>query len=338
LWFLLEFVGINIISGDIGLRVFILVIILCLFGCSRDVQNGSEVLNRKVRIASLVGPTGMSLAELMENHGDEYAVHLVTSPDQVIPQIISGGVDIAMIPSNLAAVLYNKGGGNFSIVGVCAKGVLYAVGKESFIDGIASLKNSKKIIYSSGQGATPEYVLNEILKFNGIKDGADVTVRYLPQHADLANQIASGTIEMAILPEPFVSTVLHKNKELKVVLDLNKEWKKVFWENELPMGVVVVQNKFAAENVDLMEKFMVDFQNSVDFITNNVEEASVLMEKFDIISNKEIAVEAIPRCALCFVTGEKSRKLLDHYFEVLYKVNPKAIGGQLPGEEIYYKR
>ena len=319
------------------MNFFILVIILCLFGCSRDVPTGSEMVNRKVRIASLVGPTGMSLAELMENHGNEYDVHLVTSPDQVIPQIISGSADIAMIPSNLAAVLYNKGGGSFSIVGVSAMGVLYAVGTDSSFDGIASLKNSKRIIYSSGQGATPEYVLNEILNFNDIRHGDDITVRYLPQHADLANQIAGGSIDFAILPEPFVSTVLYRNDKLKVVLDINEEWKKVFGENELPMSVIVVQNKFATDNVDLMNKFMVDFQNSLNFITNNVEEASILMKKFDIISNKEIAVEAIPRCALCFVTGEKSKRVLEHYFKVLYKVNPKAIGGQLPGEEIYYK-
>lgn len=320
------------------MKFFILVMVLCLFGCSRDVPNGSEVVNRKVRIASLVGPTGMSLAEMMENHDDEYDVHLVTSPDQVIPQIISGSADIAMIPSNLAAVLYNKGGGSFSIVGVSAMGVLYAVGTDSSFDGIAALKGSKKVIYSSGQGATPEYVLNEILNFNDIRHGDDITVRYL-QHADLANQIAGGSIDFAILPEPFVSTVLYRNDKLRVVLDINKEWKKVFGdETELPMSVIIVQNKFATENVELMNKFMVDFKDSVYFIINNVEAASLLMEKFDIILNREVAIEAIPRCALCFVTGEKSKRVLEHYFKVLYKVNPKAIGGRLPSEEIYYKR
>ncbi len=309
--------------------------VLILFGCSQG--NKIDLKLRRVNVVSLVGPTGMSLAQLMENRSDEYNVHLVTSPDQVIPQIISGSADLAMIPSNLAALLYNKGGGNFSILGICTKGVLYAVGKEPFINGIASLKNSKRTIYSSGQGATPEYVLNEILKFNEIKDGEDVTIRYFSQHADLANQIASGTIELAILPEPFVSAVLHRNRELKVVLNLNNEWNKVFGQNELPMGVVIVQNKFAEEQPEILKKFIFDFRESVNFVTNNLEEASVLMEKFDIISSHKIAIEAIPRCALCFESGEKSKKTLEHYFEVLYKANPKSVGGKIPGEEIYYK-
>jgi len=309
--------------------------VLVVFGCSQGNKVDSKF--RRVKIVSLVGPTGMSLAELMANRSAEYNVHLVTSPDQVIPQIISGSADVAMIPSNLAALLYNKGGGSFSILGICTKGVLYAVGKEPFINGVESLKNSDMIIYSSGQGATPEYVLNEILKFNDIT-AEDISIRYLPQHADLANQIASGTIDLAILPEPFVSTVLHRNRELKVVLDLNKEWEKAFGQRELPMGVIVVQNRFAEEQPELFKKFIVDFRESVNFVTNNFEEASVLMEKFDIISDDEIAVEAIPRCALCFETGEKSKKTLEHYFEVLYKANPKSVGGKIPGEEIYYQQ
>jgi NitT/TauT family transport system substrate-binding protein len=289
----------------------------------------------KVRIGSLVGPTGMGLVELMAEHSDVYDIHLVTSPDQLIPKILNGDVDVATIPSNLAAVLYNKGGGTFSIVATTAMGVLYVVGVDSNITSFEDLKNTGKTLYSSGQGATPEYVLNHVLEHNGITE-QDITVRYLPQHADLANQIASGTVDMALLPEPFVSTVLYKNPKLSVIISLSDEWQKIYGM-DMPMSVVVVQNDFIAENRDALQKLMVDYKQSVSFVTNNLTEASLLMENFDIIANKDIAVKAISRSALCFETGPKSQKILENYFEVLYKANPKSVGGKIPGEEIYYK-
>jgi len=311
-----------------------LLTVLVLFSCSQGNRVGSNV--KKVRIASLVGPTGMGLVELMEEHSDVYEIHLVTSPDQLIPKILNGDVDVATLPSNLAAVLYNKGGGTFSIVATTAMGVLYVVGVDTDIKCFDDLKGSGKIIHSSGQGATPEYVLNHILEYNGIA-GEDITVRYLSQHADLANQIASGTVDMALLPEPFVSTVLHKNPKLSVIINLSDEWQKIYGM-DMPMSVVIVQNQFIEEHSEQLQKLMSDYAKSINFVKNNVNEAAILMSKFDIISNKAIAAKAIPRCALCFETGEKSQKLLENYFEVLYKANPKSVGGKIPSEEIYYKQ
>lgn len=303
--------------------------LMWFFGCSGDVSEFSD----EVRVASLIGPTGMGLVEVMDEHSDLYDVQLLSSPDQIIPKILNGEVDVATIPSNLAAVLYNKGGGSFSIVATTAMGVLYIVGDNDHIKKFDDLKNSD-VLYASGQGATPEYVLNRLLSYNQIDN---IPVRYLSQHTELASMLVSGKVKIALLPEPFVSTAIHRNDNLKVLINLSDEWKKIYGM-DMPMSVVIVQNKFIEENEELFKKFMKDYEESIRFVNDRPDESAVLLEKYDIISDIQIALKAIPRCSLCFVTGAENQKMLKNYFEVLFEANPKSVGGKIPDEQIYYKK
>ena len=65
------------------------------------------------RIAALKGPTAMGLVKLMSDapssaNGPLYDFTLAGSADEVTPALIKGELDMACVPANLAAVLYNK--------------------------------------------------------------------------------------------------------------------------------------------------------------------------------------------------------------------------------------
>ena len=136
-----------------------------------------------VKVATLAGPTGMGMIQLFGNKA--YDISLLSSPDEITPKIISGEVSVATIPSNLAAVLYNKMQGGISIVSVNTMGVLYILENGDTVNSVADLAG--KTIYATGQGSTPEYALNKILEANGLND---VKVEYMGAHADLANAMA----------------------------------------------------------------------------------------------------------------------------------------------------
>ncbi len=66
-----------------------------------------------------------------------------------------------------------------------------------------------KTIYANGQGANPEYVLNYLLRENGLTPGEDVTVEF--RDADeIATLMAAGEIDVCMLPVPNVTSVLMK--------------------------------------------------------------------------------------------------------------------------------
>lgn len=291
-----------------------------------------EPMAKPIRIATLAGPTGMGLIKILDDTSGKYEVSVYTSPDQIISKIVNNEVDAATIPSNLAAVLYSKTNGALQIVSVNTMGVLYICEIGDTVNSLSDL--SGKTIYATGQGATPEYVLNKILNDNGLDD---VTVEYMGSHPDLANAVAAGDIKLAMLPEPFVSTVTAKNPDVKVKIDLNTEWEAIFGEGTgMPMGVTVINKNFIAEHPEAVAMFMNDYSDSVDFVTNNMSMASELMVTHKIIGAASIALKAIPRSGISFITGDEAKDMLIEYFDVLFASNPKSVGGAIPENDIYF--
>lgn len=56
---------------------------------------------------------------------NSYEYALYGAADELTPQLLQGGVDIAAVPLNLASVLYNKTSGGVKLCAVGVLGVLY---------------------------------------------------------------------------------------------------------------------------------------------------------------------------------------------------------------------
>ena len=307
------------------LTIIAIVMIVAMLASCASTATFDE--NSPIAGATLAGPTGMGMVQMLDNPAYEIGVY--SAPDQITPKIISGEVSMATVPSNLAAVLYNKMDGAIKVVAVNTMGVLYILESGKTVTDLSDL--SGKTIYATGQGATPEYVLNEVLAANGLDD---VTVIYMGAHADLANAMAAGEVTLALVPEPFVSIVLAKNPDVQVKIDVNAEWKAIYG-TDIPMGVTVVSTELAA-NKAAMDKIIADYSSSVNFVTANIGDASQAIEDSGIIAAAAIARAAIPRCAISFITGQDAKAMLQDYFNIMYGVAPASIGGALPGDDFYY--
>lgn len=313
---------------------------LFAIGCSKDssatVQATQETKKEKIKIAALKGPTGMGIVKLMEENKDAYDITLFDSPDQLVSKVVNGEIDGAAVPSNLAPILYNKTKGGIQLVGINTLGILYIVENGNTIKDIKDLKG--KTIYSSGKGSTPEFVLNYILKKNGLEPDKDVKIEYKMQHSDLAAAVASKEVKVAVLPEPFVTTTKAKDKDLQVAIDLTKEWEKVSEGNsKLVMGTLVFRKDFLEKRGKDVEEFLAKYKESVDFVNKNKVDAAKLIEKNGILPNAKIAEMAIPKCNIVFISAKDGKDSLDKFYKVLEQNDPKSIGGKLPDENFYYK-
>ena len=250
--------------------------------------------------------------------------------------IVQGKVDIAAVPANLAAVLYQKTEQKVSVLAANTLGVLYIVENGDTVKSAEDLKG--KTIYASGKGATPEYALNSVLEANGIDPEKDVTIEFKSEHAEVVAALAQDQTAVGLLPEPFVTTALMKNENLKVALDLNELWESsAADDSRLVTGVVVVRNEFAEENKEALDAFMDAYQESVDFVNTDTEAAAEIIGAHDIIP-KEVAVKAIPECSIVFIEGDEMETMLSGYLATLEEQNSEIIGGKLPDEAFYYKR
>jgi len=300
---------------------------LAAFAACSKKQDDTEI-----RIAALKGPTGMGMVKLADKQNyPNYTVSIEASPDALNPRIISGEVDVAAVPVNLASVLYNKLDGDISVLAVSTLGVLYVVEAGSKVNSVADLAG--KTVYATGQGATPEYILNYLLDKNGV--AGSVEVNYVGEHAALATMLADGSAEIGMLPEPNVTSTLAGNDDLRIALNLTEEWNKVC-STELVQGVVIARKSFVNEHPEAIEQFLREYEKSSAFVNENIDEAAKLIVDVGILGNVEIAKKAIPNCNISFSKGEAMHKAVEGMLTVLFEANPKSIGGKLPDKDFYY--
>lgn len=300
---------------------------LAAFAACSKKQDDTEI-----RIAALKGPTGMGMVKLADKQNyPNYTVSIEASPDALNPRIISGEVDVAAVPVNLASVLYNKLDGDISVLAVSTLGVLYVVEAGSEVNSVADLAG--KTVYATGQGATPEYILNYLLDKNGV--AGSVEVNYVGEHAALATMLANGSAEIGMLPEPNVTSTLAGNDNLRIALNLTEEWNQVC-STELVQGVVIARKSFVNEHPEAIEQFLREYEKSSAFVNENIDEAAKLIVDVGILGNVEIAKKAIPNCNISFSKGEAMHKAVEGMLTVLFEANPKSIGGKLPDKDFYY--
>lgn len=290
-------------------------------------------------VYALMGPTGIGMVSLMEDHADEYAFTLVGAPDAVVSAIASGDADIAAVPTNLAATLYNKTKGNVQLLALNTLGVLSILEMGDTIQSVEDLAG--KTLYATGQGSTPEYVLNYILAANGLTDS--VTVEYKSEHAELATLAAAGDVDLVLLPEPHVTSVLSQNAQYRIALDVTALFEEAAAKNgeentTMSMGCVIVRKDFAQANPEKVAAFMEAYAQSIEFVNSDVEAASQLVEKHGIMPKAAVAAKAIPNCHIVYIDGEEMKTQIEPFFQMLFAANPASVGGALPAEDFYYSK
>ncbi len=280
----------------------ILIMALTMFtSCSS--QDVPTTVSQTVNIAALNGPTGMAMVNLMDME-DKYAITTYQAPTDVTAKIINGEVDVAAVPSNLAAVLYNRTEGDVVAISPIALGMLQILGNNADVQEVSDLAG--KTIVASGQGGTPEYVLQKVLEDNGLTIYEDVNVQWVANHSEVNAQLLSQEGTIAMIPEPFVSTALAQGQEgVTKLFDLNELWEKATGQ-QLPMGVLVATRSFVEERGDDLTVLLNDLQASVDYVNDSPAEAAKAIVEHGFIGNEAIAEAAIPNCHIVLYTGDNA--------------------------------
>ena len=323
-----------------------LILVFAFAGCSNndttssapDVQSEPEYTAVDMTVACMTGPTGIGMAKLMADSdakttANNYTFTVASAAPDITGKFLKGEINIASVPTNVAATLYNKSEGKVRMLAVNTNGVLSILEKGNTIKSITDLKG--KTIYSTGKGQNPEYILNYILRENGIDPSKDITINFVSSE-DLIAKLVSGEAEIALAPEPAATTVMIKNPALNRVLSINDEWSKVS-DTELMMGCVIALDSYVEANPAAVEKFLEEYEASVKYATTNIDETATHCETYKIAASAAIAKKAIPTWNLCYVTGTDMKDNVNGYFNVLFKADPTSIGGKLPADDIYYK-
>ena len=288
-----------------------------------------------INVMVLNGTTGFGMANLMDaaakgEAAQEYNFTVETDASNVVAALVNGSVDIAALPTNAAATVYNKTQGKVQALALNTLGVLYLVTDGSVtVESMADLAG--QTVYAPAQN--PSFIFQHLCQANGL---TDVTIdNTYAQPADLNTAVASGEVSIAVLPAPMVPVAKSKNPDLVVALDLTAEWDKVSPAGSLVQGCVVVRTAFAAENPEAVAAFLEEYGASIEALTADIEGTAAKIEANGIFAKAAVAAKAIPNCNVCFITGTDMQAALAEFLNIMYAVAPASVGGAVPGDDFY---
>jgi NitT/TauT family transport system substrate-binding protein len=314
--------------------VIVAVMMLSLAACgAKQPQTG------EMNVYVLSGPTGIGAANLWAKAeagetANTYNFNLVAANDEIVAAVSQGKADIAAVATNLASTLYSKTEGNVTVLAVNTRGVLSILTNGTELNSIADLKG--KTLYSPGQGANPEYILRYVLQGNGVDPDKDLTVKFVADGSELPAVWANDPTAVIMAPQPVATSILMKYTEAKTAFDMTEEWAKVSGAQNLMMGCVIVRNEYLEKNPGAVKTFLKEYEESINAAKTDAAGTGALCEKYGIIPKAAIATKAIPACGLTYVDGADMKAGLSAYLDIMFKANPKSVGGALPADGFYY--
>lgn len=313
--------------------LIILSLFILIISCQ---QNKKE---DKIKIATLKGPSAMGMVKMVDslnqltNPGIEIKVY--NEPIQVRKLMLENEVDLAVVPTTMGAILYNKEL-PYKIAAVPVWGTLYLFGEDTTIKSWDDLRGKR--VHVMAKGMTPDVLFKHLLLKNGINPDEAIILDYsFPTHIDLANAVAAGQAKLGVISEPLVSLVMQKNSAVHPLFDLNKEWQKVHVNTPIAQTALMVNSDFALHHAKELEEILNNYKRSSDWVNKNREEAANLIVEHDILPNKEVAFQSIPRSNLDFKEAKDIIPQINAYLQVFYELNPDIIGGKIPDDNFYLK-
>ncbi len=318
---------------------FTAIFMVCLLVCS-SLSGIAADSEETVHFGVLSGPTGVGAAKLLTDADlgeteNNYEYLIAEDNSEIVAALTTGELDIACMASNTALNLYNQSG-DIRVIALGTRGVLHILesGGNEEIQSLSDL--SGKTIYATGQGANPEYVLRYLLTENGVDPDEDVEIIF-DDASIISAGLISGEIEAAMLPVPAAtSAILQSEGSVRDAIDLNDAWEETGNGSSLIMTAVVARTDFLEEHPEEVATFLREYEESIDYVNTNVDEAAGLIADLGITATEQIAAAAIDQCNLIFLSGNEMEPAIAEYYQVLYNADPVSVGGALPDDGFYY--
>lgn len=314
-----------------------------VFASGKKDETKTEEIPATLKAAAITGPSGIGMAYLFSNPpslGDETVVtfEAAGSADVLLPKLLSGDIDIGILPPNVAAKLYNVNPDSVVAGAIVGNSTLSLVTRDASIKSLKDLAG--RTVSVAGQGATPEYVLRTLLAKSGLPADS-VTLDFSIPNPEIAAALVSDKISCALVPEPFATVAVMNGSKgdapVQRAFLLRDEWNAAGLGNDFPMTVCVIRKEYAEKHPATVRKFLEAYRSSIEWTVANPAEAGKLVESAGLGLKAPVAAKSIPSCNFVYIPASESRESLEKLLSAFIEFAPEAVGGKLPDEGFYFK-
>ena len=250
-------------------------------------------------------------------------------PDNMAMQadLKAGAVDIAIIPTNVAATLFRQGL-PLGLVRVTVWGILQVMTRRSDVNSWADLAD--RAVAVPLRGNMPETIFTTLLA--RVPDMAGhVTIRYMPTYVAAMEAMLAGEADAAVLPEPLASVA--ESKGAQRAIDLQAEWGRlVGGPPRYPQaGVVVPRARWTSDAAPVIGGAI---DRAVGWMAAEPDDAGVLgasLLGFD----AAVVAQSLRRTHWESLRAGDVRSDLETFFSVLRETSPALLPNGLPGDGFY---
>lgn len=309
-------------------KKFIFVMFLFCFTISLFAKN--------IKVLTPSGLPALSLVKMVNENkqiaGNNIEYKIEKNSDALVVDMLKREGDIAIVPSNFAAQLYNKNL-DYVILGTVGWGSFYIVSDKK-ITSLKELKN--KQIYTFGRGLTPDIVLRNILLNNGINLENDIKINYVTSGNELPPLFIGGKANIINIPEPMLSTLIYKDKKAYVNFNLNDIWKNLYkTKYGYPQSTLVVKKEILDKNPQFIKSFLENLESSIKFLYGNSDNKNDYINRLNIMINMNVIDNILLNANIDFIRIDNCKQEYENYFKVLNQFNSKVLGGNIPDEKIF---
>lgn len=295
-----------------------------------------SVFAETIKVVTPDGLPALSLVNMMDtkkidNIQLNYKVEKMS--DALIVDMLKREGDIAIVPSNFSAQLYNKKLG-YKILGTIGWGSFYVVSRDN-INSLEELKG--KEVYTFGKGLTPDLIFQSILEKKGINKNS-IKINYLSSGNEVASLYLGKKVDTIVIPEPMLSKVLSKSPTSTIVANLNDEWKNIT-NSDLgyPQSTLVIKEEIYETNPKFVKEFINKLTESISKLYKNSGETVENIKRNSLSIDTSVLDKVLTRANIFYTPIIDCKEEYNNYFKILELTNKKVIGGKLPDEEIFAK-
>ena len=324
-------------------RGIIFLSVLLIFGCGKENEiKESKNTGSDKETVKFIFPDGLPALSVLgiysgnkqfyDNVNIEYEKS--ATPETLTGSLLNAGDNIiAIVPSSLAAQLYNKNMG-YEILGTVSWGSLYLVSSDN-ISGLQDLKNKKTGII--GRGQTPDIVFRNILSKNNM-DPESLDLEYFSSGTELAGALAAGKIKTAVLSEPAATILMKKNPGVKMIASLNEEWKKLYSNKYgFPQATLIAKKGLLEKYPDIAEKLVSELEEQNKWLRGE-ENKEEFLKKGELSIPAELLPEIIKNSNINFLSIKGTENYYLEYYKILSDFDAKTIGEKIPDNGIFYEK
>ena len=303
-----------------------------------------------IKVGYMTGPTGMGMAKLIADSKNDPSYEFVAYTDASLANadLLAGKIDMACLPTNTAATLYNKNSGSVQVLALNCLNSLFLMTKTgTVINDISELEG--QTIYTIKNG-TPAVILQHLLDKSGVNATVKTSIgegeneKVIAAPTDLAPLLIGGKIDIALVPEPVATAaplqIKSQNKDYNytVAIDLTDAWAEIS-DSPVAMGCILARKEFVSKNKSVVDAFLNDYKTSIEYIANpeNIDSAAQYIVDAEVLGAVPAAKNSLKNLgsAITYVDGDEMKSVLVDFYNA---IGASLIGGKLPDDDFYYKK